>query len=228
MHWLSRSWLSPSENMLVKVDRPFQKFPQVDGKMKRNRWSHHRNLGHYIIIYIYIYLYKYKYIYIVMVARPCQNSLSAYLSENPGHRSGWGPHRFTWLGDRVLVLVLTCGEMPLSWSRSKPFGLSHYALLGGLRLPWPPSCLSGPHRRLCFFSQCVSYPAKKKLAARGKKHASYTPAIFWKGRAMVTSFLPEFAILSQGIRPNLAQWLERTANNRKVPGSNPGAAHMGA
>ena len=46
--------------------------------------------------------------------RPCQNSLSAYLSENPGHRSGWGPHRFTWLGDWVLVLVLTCREMPLS------------------------------------------------------------------------------------------------------------------
>ena len=41
---------------------------------------------------------------------------------------------------------------------------------------------------------------------------------------MVTSFLHEFAILSQGIRANLAQWLERTANNRKVPGSNPGFA----
>ena len=41
---------------------------------------------------------------------------------------------------------------------------------------------------------------------------------------MVTSFLPEFAILSQGIRANLAQWLERTANNRKAPGSNPGSA----
>ena len=93
-------------------------------------------------------------IYIYM--RPCQNSLSAYLSENPGHRSGWGPRRFTWLGDRVLILVLTCREMPLSWSRSKPVSLSHYALLGGFRLPWPPSCLSGPHRRLCFFRQCVS------------------------------------------------------------------------
>ena len=49
---------------------------------------------------------------------------------------------------------------------------------------------------------------------------------------MVTSFLPEFAILSQGIRANLAQWLERTANNRKASGSNPGSApfsfHMGA
>ena len=51
---------------------------------------------------------------------------------------------------------------------------------------------------------------------------------------MVTSFLPEFAILSQGIRANLAQWLEHTANNRKVPGSNPGSTpspflfHMGA
>ena len=41
---------------------------------------------------------------------------------------------------------------------------------------------------------------------------------------MATSFLQEFAILSQGIRANLAQWLERTANNRKVPGSNPGSA----
>ena len=41
---------------------------------------------------------------------------------------------------------------------------------------------------------------------------------------MVTRFLPEFAILSQGIRANLAQWLERTANNRKAPGSNPGSA----
>ena len=41
---------------------------------------------------------------------------------------------------------------------------------------------------------------------------------------MVTSFLPEFAILSQGLRANLAQWLEHTANNRKVPGSNPGSA----
>ena len=41
---------------------------------------------------------------------------------------------------------------------------------------------------------------------------------------MVTSFLPEFAILSQGIRANLAQWLERTANNRKVPSSNPRSA----
>ena len=60
--------------------------------------------------------------------------------------------------------------------------------------------------------------------ARGEQHAGYTPPIFWKGRAMVTSFLPEFAILSQGIRANLAQWLERTANNRKVPGSNPGSA----
>ena len=65
---------------------------------------------------------------------------------------------------------------------------------------------------------------EKTLTARGKQHASYTPAIFWKGRAMVTSFLPEFAILSQGIRANLAQWLEHTANNRKVPGSNPGSA----
>ena len=41
---------------------------------------------------------------------------------------------------------------------------------------------------------------------------------------MVTSFRPEFAILSQSIRANLAQWLERTANNRKVPGSNLGSA----
>ena len=41
---------------------------------------------------------------------------------------------------------------------------------------------------------------------------------------MATSFLHEFAILSQGIRANLAQWLERTANNRKAPGSNPDSA----
>ena len=41
---------------------------------------------------------------------------------------------------------------------------------------------------------------------------------------MVTSFLHELAILSQGIRANLAQWLERTANNCKAPGSNPGSA----
>ena len=41
---------------------------------------------------------------------------------------------------------------------------------------------------------------------------------------MVTSFLHDFAILYQGIRANLAQWLERTANNRKASGSNPGSA----
>ena len=41
---------------------------------------------------------------------------------------------------------------------------------------------------------------------------------------MVTSFPPQIAILSQGIRANLAQWLERTANNRKAPGSNLGSA----
>ena len=44
---------------------------------------------------------------------------------------------------------------------------------------------------------------------------------------MVTSFLHEFAILSQGITANLAQWLERTANNRKVPDSNPDFSHGG-
>ena len=46
---------------------------------------------------------------------------------------------------------------------------------------------------------------------------------------MVTNFFQYIARLSQGIRVNLAQWLERVANNRKVPGSNPGyAPSMGA
>ena len=82
----------------------------------QNKVFSDQNRGHlgsrYKYDEIYINIPKYKYIYIYM--SPCQNSLSAYLSENPGHRSGWEPHRFTWLGDRVLFLVLNCREMPLS------------------------------------------------------------------------------------------------------------------
>ena len=79
-----------------------------------------------------------------------------------------------------------------------------------------------PSPALLFQPMCI-LPSGKNDSPR-KQHASYTPAIFWKGRAMVTSFLHEFGILSQGIRANLAQWLERAANNRKAPGSNPGSA----
>ena len=45
-----------------------------------------------------------KYVYV----RFCQNSLLAYLSETPGHRSGWGPHRFTGFGHRGCILLGKC------------------------------------------------------------------------------------------------------------------------
>ena len=79
-------------------------------------------------IYIYIYVY-------IML---CQNSLSAYSSESPRHRCGWGPHRFTWFGDQVLILVLNCKGMPLSWLRSNPVSLAGELL----HIPWRISRIS--------------------------------------------------------------------------------------
>ena len=129
--------------------------------------------------------------------------------ESLGHRSGWGPHRFTWFGYMVLISVLICKGIPLSWSRSDLVSAWH---LGGLRCPWPPSSNASPQR-------WSSTAQKKKLTA-------HTPAnppapFFWKGRATVVCFsfyISSFHIYS---RINLAQWLVRTANNHKVPGSSP-------
>ena len=129
--------------------------------------------------------------------------------ESLGHRSGWGPHRFTWFGYMVLISVLICKGIPLSWSRSDLVSAWH---LGGLRCPWPPSSNASPQR-------WSSTAQKKKLTA-------HTPAnppapFFWKGRATVVCFsfyISSFHIYS---RISLAQWLVRTANNRKVPGSSP-------
>ena len=129
--------------------------------------------------------------------------------ESLGHRSGWGPHRFTWFGYMVLISVLICKGIPLSWSRSDLVSAWH---LGGLRCPWPPSSNASPLR-------WSSTAQKKKLTA-------HTPAnppapFFWKGRATVVCFsfyISSFHIYS---RINLAQWLVRTASNRKVPGSSP-------
>ena len=129
--------------------------------------------------------------------------------ESLGHRSGWGPHRFTWFGYMVLISVLICKGIPLSWSRSDLVSAWH---LGGLRCPWPPSSNASPQR-------WSSTAQKKKLTA-------HTPAnppapFFWKGRATVVCFsfyISSFHIYS---RINLAQWLVRTATNRKVPGSSP-------
>ena len=129
--------------------------------------------------------------------------------ESLGHRSGWGPHRFTWFGYMVLISVLICKGIPLSWSRSDLVSAWH---LGGLRCPWPPSSNASPQR-------WSSTAQKKKLTA-------HTPAnppapFFWKGRATVVCFsfyISSFHIYS---RINLAQWLVRTANIRKVPGSSP-------
>ena len=129
--------------------------------------------------------------------------------ESLGHRSGWGPHRFTWFGYMVLISVLICKGIPLSWSRSDLVSAWH---LGGLRCPWPPSSNASPQR-------WSSTAQKKKLTA-------HTPAnppapFFWKGRATRVCFsfyISSFHIYS---RINLAQWLVRTANNRKDPGSSP-------
>ena len=63
--------------------------------------------------------------------------------ESLGHRSGWGPHRFTWFGYMVLISVLICKGIPLSWSRSDLVSAWH---LGGLRCPWPPSSNASPQR----------------------------------------------------------------------------------
>ena len=74
---------------------------------------------------------------------------------------------------------------------------------------------------------CIFPSGEKTDSAR--QTASELRPIFLKGRAVVTNFFQYVARLSQGIRANLAQWLERVANNRKVPGSNPGyAPSMGA
>ena len=96
--------------------------------------------------------------------------------ESLGHRSGWGPHRFTWFGYMVLISVLICKGIPLSWSRSDLVSAWH---LGGLRCPWPPSSNASPQR-------WSSTAQKKKLTA-------HTPAnppapFFWKGRATVVCF----------------------------------------
>ena len=115
--------------------------------------------------------------------------------ESLGHRSGWGPHRFTWFGYMVLISVLICKGIPLSWSRSDLVSAWH---LGGLRCPWPPSSNASPQR-------WSSTAQKKKLTA-------HTPAnppapFFWKGRATVVCFSfyisSSFHIYS---RINLAQW----------------------
>ena len=129
--------------------------------------------------------------------------------ESLGHRSGWGPHRFTWFGYMVLISVLICKGIPLSWSRSDLVSAWH---LGGLRCPWPPSSNASPQR-------WSSTAQKKKLTAHTP--ASPPAPFFWKGRATVVWFsfyISSFHIYS---RVNLAQWLVWTANNRKVPGSSP-------
>ena len=140
--------------------------------------------------------------------RLCQNSLLACLSESLGHRSGWGPHRFTWFGYMVLISVLACKGIPLSWSRSDPVSAWH---LGGSRWPRPPSSNASPQR--------WSSTAEKKTDS--STHTSNPPApFFWKGRATVVCFSFRISSFHTHVRVNLDQWLVRMANNCKVPGSN--------
>ena len=145
--------------------------------------------------------------------RLCQNSLLACLSESLGHRSGWGPHRFTWFGYMVLISVLACKGIPLSWSRSWP-SIS--------MAPWRVTMTTTT--QLLMLHHSADHPPPKKKTD-SSTHTSNPPApFFWKGRATVVCFSFRISSFHTHVRVNLAQWLVRTANNCKVPGSDPALA----